>query len=213
VRARPFKNAQGRAEEARKRDFIEYFMPEQEKQYHRDGLPVNKERPPYSGDLKFEDALGYLTQVAFENKDAEPIVVSLFGTDNIAKAKFTTELIQKVWDKDPEHKVSAYGIKGGSTEQFTKCGKFKKEYPDIKFPMLIWETATNAPPDGESAVYLKRFPDMLIYMYDPKQGKRWNRQAILTHFLEVRKKIAEKLGLPYKEPEFLIVQSPEAVAK
>ena len=188
-------------------------MSNPEKQYHRDGLPVDEERLPYSGDIKFEDALGYLAQVAFEHKGEEPIVVSLFGTDNTNKARFTTELIKKVFYKDPGRRISAYGIEDGSKKQFAKFEEFRKEHKDFKFSMLVWETDTNAPPDGESAVYLKRFPDTLIYLYDPKQGKRWNRQAMLAHFLEVRKKIAEKFGVPYEEPEFLIVQSPEAGVK
>ena len=184
-----------------------------EKQYHRDGLPVDREKLPYSGDVKFEDALEYLTQVAFEHKGEEPIVVSLFGTRDVGKTKFTKELIQKVWFNDLRHKISAYGINGGSEEQFKTFGKFKKQHKDIKFSMLVWETATNAPPDMQSAIYLKRFPDTLVYMYDPKLGKRQNREAMLARFLEVRKKVAEKFNVPYEVPEFLIVQNPEAGQK
>lgn len=184
-----------------------------EKQYHRDGLPVNKERLPYSGDVKFEDALEYLIQVAFEHKGEEPIVVSLFGIANAGKTKFTRELIKRVWYKDSTQKVSAYGIVGGSEEQFKTFEKFKKQHEDIKFSMLIWETTTDAPPDLESAMYLKRFPDTIIYMYDPKQGKRLNRESMLAHILEVRKKVSEKFNVPYEEPEFLVVQNEEAKAK
>lgn len=188
-------------------------MKSPEKQYHRDGRPINKERLPYSGDIKFEDALGYLVQVAFQHKGEEPIVVSLFGAANAGKTKFVKELIEKVWDKDPGHKVSAYGISGGSEEQFKTFEKFKRQHEDIKFSMLVWETTTNAPPDMQSAMYLKRFPDALVYMYDPKKGKIQNRQAMLAHFVEVRKKIAERFSIPYKEPKFLVVQNPEAKGK
>ena len=185
-------------------------MSNPEKQYHRDGIAVSKEKFPYSGDIKYEDALGYLKKIALEHKGDKPVLVVLVGDRNAGKTTFIKELIEAAWKEEPERKVVIYKIQGDLENNLKKIKKLKQDMPESKFPMIVWEVTGSFSPDVQSLVGLGMLPETFIYMYDPKMEKRPNRRALLQETIKVREGISKQFRVPYEQPEVLIVQNPRA---
>lgn len=158
-------------------------------------------------EVDMETAVGYLTAIARNHQSEDPVLISLFGKPKVDRRLFLRELDSRIKEKSGKS-TSFFLLPKLDENKLQGFNDIKKRYPNFRFPLLFIETISDkieSTPDIDAARLLRRFPEIILYVYDSSMEKtnetnETEARQWLLRAMEDRELYAQNINVPFSPP-------------
>jgi tRNA uridine 5-carbamoylmethylation protein Kti12 len=161
-------------------------------------------------DISWRDALLYLASIAQRHQSGhEPVIATLCGDPGTGKKTFAKQLMQIVAPQGLQSSRYVFAPHDNSSDSILATyQELRTHYYPLFIPMILMVSDDSICIAGDirMAQSFRRFPELVLFMTSTEYSQEWAH----NHFSDARAtriRLAKTFGVPFLEPEYLLIRN------